>query len=118
MSNNKNILQHIDDLVNGIFDSTVMTALEFGHFVIKIIGVENIILDDNTKQDEAIEQAEVFYKAIKLIISNDQIRKQTFQFLKQDFQKQPLLYWEYSWTRCCGFFNQKTNAKNSLFQCK
>ncbi|HEG3258151.1 TPA: hypothetical protein SCZ40_001770 [Campylobacter jejuni] len=92
MSNNKNILQHIDDLVNGIFDSTVMTALEFGHFVIKIIGVENIILDDNTKQDEAIEQAEVFYKAIKLIISNDQIRKQTFQFLKQDFQKQPLYY--------------------------
>lgn len=92
MSNNKNILQHIDDLVNGIFNSTVMTALEFGHFVIKIIGVENIILDDNTKQDEAIEQAEVFYKAIKLIISNDQIRKQTFQFLKQDFQKQPLYY--------------------------
>ncbi|AJC84774.1 hypothetical protein IMC75_07855 [Campylobacter peloridis] len=92
MSNNKNILQHIDDLVNGIFDSTVMTALEFGHFVIKIIGVENIILDDNTKQDEAIEQAEVFYKAIKLIISNDQIRKQAFQFLKQDFQKQPLYY--------------------------
>ncbi|RTJ49658.1 hypothetical protein C3H65_07705 [Campylobacter jejuni] len=82
MSNDKSILQHIDDLVNGIFDSTVMTALEFGHFIIKIIGIENIILDDETKQDEAIEQAEVFYKTIKLIVSNDEARKQTFQFLK------------------------------------
>ncbi|MBZ7935834.1 hypothetical protein H2279_04170 [Campylobacter sp. B0100352/1] len=89
---NKTILQHINDLVNGIFDSTVITALELGHFVIKIIGIENIILDDDTKQDEAIEQAEVFYKAIKLIILNDKVREKTFQLLKQDIQERPLYY--------------------------
>ncbi|MDO4672495.1 MAG: hypothetical protein Q4A76_06250, partial [Porphyromonadaceae bacterium] len=92
MPTNKNVMQHIDDLVNGIFDSTVMTILELGHFIIKIIGIEDIILDDNTKQTEAIEQAEVFWEAIELMVLNDKAREKIFQLLKQDFQKQPLYY--------------------------
>ncbi|MCR2065187.1 hypothetical protein [Campylobacter helveticus] len=92
MPSDRNVLHHIDDFVNGIFDSTVVTALELGHFIIKIVGIENIILNDNTKQDEAIEQTQVFFQAIKLIVSNEKVKKEAFELLKQDFQERPLYY--------------------------